>query len=349
MASPVRPPVAPMLAKLQEQIPEGPGWRYEPKWDGIRTLVFRDAAETLMISREDRPLGRYFPEILALLEAAPAEPFVGDGELVIVRPQGLAFDELLQRIHPAASRVRMLAEQWPATLVLFDVLARGERDLRRLTTLERRRELETLVRGLGGNAEARTVRDLRPGPEIVLTPHTEDFGLARSWFADEEGIGQDGIVAKREDLTYREGERAMVKVKHHRTADCVVGGYRLANSGDGVGSLLLGLFDGQGTLHYVGHTSSFRAAERRALLETLGPLEGGESFEGGRSPGGPSRWTGGRDLSWVTLRPELVCEVRFDRMQGERFRHAATFLRWRKDREPRSCTFAQLSGAASAS
>jgi ATP-dependent DNA ligase len=338
-----------MLAKLQEQIPEGSGWRYEPKWDGIRTLVFREPGETLLISREDRPLGRYFPEALAVLDAMPTERFVADGELVIVRPDGLAFDELLQRIHPAASRVRMLAEQWPVTLVLFDLLARGDRDLRRFPVLERRRELEALVRDLGGNAQARTVRDLRPGPEIVLTPQTADLALARAWFADEDGIGQDGIVAKREDLTYREGERAMVKVKHHRTADCVVGGYRLAKSGDGVGSLLLGLFDEERTLHHVGHTSSFKAAERRALLETLRPLEGGVSFEGGRSPGGPSRWTGGRDLSWVALRPERVCEVRFDRMQGERFRHAATFLRWRSDREPRSCPFAQLSGGTSAS
>jgi len=342
MTLPVKPPIAPMLAKLADEIPVGKRWLYEPKWDGFRAVVFKDGQEVRLLSRDDRPLGRYFPELVSVLRAAPVDRFVTDGEIVVVMETGLGFDELLQRIHPAESRVRKLAAEWPATLVLFDALARDDRDLRSLPFAERRAELVRLLRDAGANVRAGTVRDLRPGPELALTPQTDDLRLATTWFEDEEGVGQDGIVAKPADLPYRSGERAMVKVKHHRTADCVVGGYRPAKAGGGVGSLLLGLYDEDGALQFLGHTSSFTAAERRDVRELVRPLEGGESFGQGRTPGGPSRWSAGRDSSWVNIQPTLVCEVQFDRLQGGRFRHAARFLRWRPDRDPRSCTFGQL-------
>lgn len=356
MSLPVEPPVAPMLAKLAEGIPAGEGWRYEPKWDGIRVLVFRDGGDVRLISRDDRPLGRYFPELVELVAEAREDRWVADGEIVLVRPEGLAFDLLLQRIHPAASRVRKLAVEWPATLVLFDALARGDRDLRSLSNDERRSGLESLAGPLGAGTAPDDLAELRPGPAILLTPQTDDLAVAERWFADEEGMGQDGIIARRAEERYREGERAMVKVKHRRSLDCVVAGYRVSKGGDGVGSLLLGLYRGE-ELHYVGHTSSFRAKERRELLEELGPYrddadaaagddagpaERGGFGEAARSPGGPSRWSRGRETAWVSLRPELVCEVSIDRMQGDRFRHAATFLRWRPDRAPRSCTFEQV-------
>jgi ATP-dependent DNA ligase len=346
-----------MLAKLAEAIPAGEGWRYEPKWDGIRVLVFRDGEDVRLISRDDRPLGRYFPELVELVAGAPEPRWVADGEILVVRPDGLAFDLLLQRIHPAASRVRKLAAEWPATLVLFDALARGDRDLRGRSNDERRTELGSLADALGVGTAPDDLAQLRPGPAIVLTPQTDDLRVAERWFADEEGMGQDGVIARRAGERYREGERAMVKVKHRRSVDCVVAGYRLSKGGDGIGSLLLGLYLGE-DLHYVGHTSSFRAAERRELLAKLRPLESEPVSEAGdrggfgeaaRSPGGPSRWSRGRESAWVPLRPELVCEVSIDRMQGDRFRHASTFLRWRPERDPRSCTFDQVAGGRSAS
>jgi len=305
-------------------------------------VVFKDGQEVRLLSRDDRRLGRYFPELVSVLQAALVDRFVADGEIVVVMGTGLGFDELLQRIHPAESRVRKLAAEWPATLVLFDALARDDGDLRALPFAERRAEFVWLLRDAGANVRVGTVRDLRPGPELALAPQTDDLRLATTWFEDEEGVGQDGIVAKPADLPYRSGERAMVKVKHHRTVDCVVGGDRPAKAGGGVGSLLLGLYEEDGALQFVGHPSSFTAAQRREVRELVRPLEGGESFGQGRTPGGPSRWSAGRDSSWVNIQPTLVCEVQFDRLQGGRFRHAARFLRWRLDRDPRSCTFGQL-------
>jgi ATP-dependent DNA ligase len=331
-----------MLAKLEDEVPDGDAWRFEPKWDGFRAVVFRDGDEVQIQSRDTRSLDRYFPEVVEAVRALPEGSWVIDGELLCVTPEGLAFDALLQRIHPAASRVQTLASRTPATLVVFDVLAAGEDDLRSQPDDARRVALESLAAAMGIADAPDLLSDLPVGPGIVLTPRTRERAAALRWFADEEGMGQDGLIARRGAETYREGERAMVKIKHRRTVDCVVGGYRTAKGGDGVGSLLLGLYQGD-VLHYVGHTSSFRAAERRELAERLLPYHGEGGFGEGRSPGGISRWTSGRSTEWVSLRPELVCEVSVDRMQGERFRHAATFQRWRDDREPSSCTFDQIS------
>ncbi|MGZ5297851.1 MAG: ATP-dependent DNA ligase [Actinomycetota bacterium] len=334
--------VRPMLAKSEEELPLGDGWRYEPKWDGFRAIVARDEDGVRIDSRGDRPLGRYFPELVELLGAQPVATYVMDGEILMVVDGAMDFDMLQLRLHPAASRVNKLAGEIPATFVAFDVLERDGRDLRPLTTDERRGELEALVEHLGGPLAPDGPAGLLPGPALILTPRTDDPDVARRWFADVDGVGQDGIVAKRAEQRYIEGERVMVKVKHHRTADCVVGGYRVERNGDGVGSLLLGLYDDAGALQYVGHTSAFRAKERRELRETLEPLVGGESFGEGRSPGGPSRWSAGRDTEWVPLEPKLVCEVRYERLQGGRFRHSASIVRWRTDRDPKSCTFEQL-------
>jgi ATP-dependent DNA ligase len=331
----------PMLAKLEPDIPRGPGWTYEPKWDGFRTIVTVGDAIGLA-SRDDRPMVRFFPELVTMLEERRDGPFVADGEIVLVRPGRLAFDELQLRLHPAESRVRKLAAEIPATLILFDVLEVGGEKLGSKTLAERRERLAKLCARLGIGQAPQVLDDLDPGPDLLLTPWTADLAVAERWFADDAGLGQDGIVAKREDQPYQPGVRGWVKVKHRRTADCVVGGYRVAKGGDGVGSLLLGLYDDDGTLHYVGHTSSFRAKEKREIRELLRPLEGVESFGGGREPGGPSRWSAGKDTAWVSVEPTLVCEVAFDRIQGGRFRHAATFLRWRPDREPETATWDQL-------
>jgi ATP-dependent DNA ligase len=330
-----------MLAKSQDELPLGDGWRYEPKWDGFRAMVTRDG-EVRMDSRTDRPLGRYFPELVELLTDQPAASYLMDGEILMVKDGVMDFELLQLRLHPAESRVRKLAGEIPATFVAFDLLELHGRDLRSLDTDERREGLEGLIERLGGELAPDGPAGLHPGPALILTPRTDDPVRARAWFEDVDGVGQDGIVAKRADERYVEGERVMVKVKHHRTADCVVGGYRTERNGDGVGSLLLGLYDDEGTLQYVGHTSAFKAKERRELRETLRPLEGGSSFGMGRAPGGPSRWSGGRDTEWVTLEPKLVVEVRFERLQGGRFRHSASILRWRPDRDPESCTFEQL-------
>jgi ATP-dependent DNA ligase len=331
----------PMLAKLESEIPRGPTWTYEPKWDGFRTIVtVRDGVR--LESRDARPMMRFFPELVTLLQERRDGDFVADAEIVLVRPGQLSFDELQLRLHPAESRVRKLAAEIPATLILFDLLEdRGEALVPKPLS-ERRDRLVGLCDRLHVGRAPERLEDLDPGPDLLLTPWTDDVVVAERWFADEAGLGQDGIVAKREDQPYQRGVRGWVKVKHRRTADCVVGGYRLSKDGQGVGSLLLGVYDDEGTLHYIGHTSSFRAKERRELLDLLRPLEGTESFVGARAPGGPSRWSAGKDTTWVTIEPRLVCEVAFDRIQSGRIRHAATFLRWRPDREPKTCTWAQL-------
>ena len=337
---PVQPPISPMLAKAAGAIPDGDGWLYEPKWDGFRALLFWDGTECYLQSRDGKTLGRYFPELLAGIPPLLDTPAIIDGEIVIVGARGLEFDVLQQRLHPAESRVRKLAAETPATFVAFDLLAINDRDLRTSPFGERRAELVSLVAGA-------------PRP-LVLTPATADRATALDWFERFEGAGFDGVVAKRLDSPYLEGERAMTKVKHRRTADCVVAGFRWHKDETdvGVGSMLLGLYDDDGVLHHVGHTSTFTAAQRRSLTGLLEPHiteDSDEGFGGGRTPGAPSRWSSGREASWVRLRPELVCEVAFDQMQGglggHRFRHGSTFVRWRPDRTPETCHYDQLASS----
>jgi ATP-dependent DNA ligase len=342
---PVMPPVAPMLAKLVREMPEGPDLAYEPKWDGFRCIVFRDGDEIELGSRNERPLTRYFPEVVAALQANVPERCVLDGEVVIAGPTGLDFDALLQRIHPAESRVQLLASTTPASFVAFDLLAFGEEDLRAAPYAERRARLEAALAG----ADA----------PVYVTPVTEEAGVARDWFGRFEGAGLDGVMVKPKALPYREGERVMWKVKHERTADCVVAGFRWHKDGAGVGSLLLGLYDDEGNLHHAGVASGFSAAVRRRLVAELATYrEGTEGHPWAdwadhldtaarptRRPGTPSRWNAGRDLSFEAVRPELVCEVAYDHLQGDRFRHATSFVRWRPDRSPQSCTYAQLEAA----
>ena len=332
----VRPPVVPMLARLEHDLPPEGDYVYEPKWDGFRCIVFRDGDDVQLHSRNERPLSRYFPELLGPLADSLPERAVVDGEIVIAGPNGLDFGALLQRLHPATSRVRKLAAETPTSFVAFDLLGLGDLDARPLPFHERR---ELLTAELGS---AR--------PPVHLTPSTSDRAQALDWFSRFEGAGLDGVVAKASHLPYVEGERVMVKVKHERTADCVVGGWR-AHAHGGVGSLLLGLYDGRGHLHRVGVCSAFSAARRRELAEELAPYtlqEGadhpwlGEGGEPAAEPEPPSRWSRGRDTSWVPLRPVLVCEVSYDHLQGPRFRHATSFRRWRPDRDPASCTFDQL-------
>ena len=324
------PPVRPMLAKLSHELPSG-DWIFEPKWDGFRCVVFRDGDEIELGSRNERPMSRYFPEVVEEVKAQLPEQCVFDGELVVTGPRGLDFDALQLRLHPAASRVHKLAAETPASLVLFDVLALGSRDLRTVAFGERRELLCDAVAG------AR--------PPIHVTPATRDRDVAEDWFRRFEGAGLDGVVAKRVDLPYCEDQRVMVKVKHERTADCVVAGFRWHKSGPIVGSLVLGLYDESGTFHHVGVTASFTMKRRAELVEELAPyrVDGGDAFTG-RAPGDVrSRWNATKDLSFEPLRPELVCEVAYDHLQGPyRFRHAATFRRWRPDRDPRSCTYDQL-------
>lgn len=329
-----------MLAKLVRQLPEGDQYSYEPKWDGFRCIVFRDGPDVELGSRNERPLTRYFPELLEPLRQALPERAVVDGEIVIAGPRGLEFDALTQRIHPAASRVNRLARETPASFVAFDVLAVDDRDLRGQRYADRRAELESMLSGAA--------------PPVHLTPVTTDRAVAADWFDRFEGAGLDGVVAKAADLPYREGERTMLKVKHERTADCVVAGFRWHKSGPVIGSLLLGLHDDSGVLHHVGVTATFTMDRRRQLVDELAPyrmpsLEGhpwrhwaGPEATGGRVPGAPSRWNAGKDLRWEPLRPELVCEVAYDHLQGDRFRHGTTFRRFRPDRSPASCTYQQL-------
>ncbi len=332
------PPVSPMLAKLCRQMPEGGGLAYEPKWDGFRCIVFRDGPELELGSRNERPLTRYFPELVASLLTNLPERCVLDGEIVIAGRSGLDFNALLQRIHPAASRIKLLASATPSSFVAFDLLALGEADLRGEPFRSRRSALE---KALGA---AR--------PPVYVTPATPDPVVARDWFERFEGAGLDGVVAKHLELTYREGERVMLKVKHERTADCVVGGFRWHKDGNGVGSLLLGLYDEHGALHHVGVASGLATQVRKSLVDDLAPYrledpkghpwEAMTAGDSTRRPGAPSRWNANKDLSWEAVAPELVCEVGYDHLQGDRFRHATSFRRWRRDREPASCTYAQL-------
>jgi ATP-dependent DNA ligase len=341
------PPLAPMLAKLQTEVPAGEGWLYEPKWDGFRAIVFRDGAELEIGSRDKRPLQRYFPELLPVLCEVLPERCVVDGEIIIAGAEGLEFDALQLRLHPAESRVRKLAAEIPASYVAFDLLALGDRDLTREPFSKRRRLLEQELSGVSAATLEFLSNVRRLDASVLLTPQTSQSEVARRWFDELERIRLEGLVAKRVDQPYVPGERTMVKIKHRRTVDCVVGGYRKLRTGEGLGALLLGLYDGAGVLHYVGHTSSFSRAEGRAVLDMLQPLQGGESFGFGRTPGGLSRWSAGRgETEWINVEPKLVCEVSFDYLQGDRFRHAARFERWREDKQPRECTWEQFGAAA---
>ncbi|MEV5613087.1 ATP-dependent DNA ligase [Streptomyces sp. NPDC052225] len=340
MDLPVMPPVKPMLAKSAARIPAG--MHYEAKWDGFRAIVFRDGPEIELTSRTTKSLTRYFPELVGALAERLPERCVLDGEIVIARDGRLDFDALTERIHPADSRVRTLAERTPASFVAFDVLALGDESLVDAPLTERRRRLEEAL----ATASA----------PLHLAPATTDAELAGRWFEQYEGAGLDGVVAKPLDLRYRQDERLMFKIKHERTADCVVAGYRFHKSGPVVGSLLLGLYDDAGTLQHVGVCAAFTMKRRAELIDELEPLRM-ESPEGhpwaawadeaaqaaSRMPGATSRWTGKKDLSWVALRPERVAEVAYEHMEnGARFRHTARFRRWRPDRTPKSCTYAQL-------
>jgi ATP-dependent DNA ligase len=336
----VTPPVEPMLAKLADELPIG-DYLYEPKWDGFRAIVFRGADEVYIQSRDERPLDRYFPELHdALLERLPADCVV-DGEIVIATAGGLNFDTLQLRLHPAASRVKKLAKETPSSFIAFDVLMVGGRNVMEAPQDERRAALEELL------SEVK--------PPVYLTPLTRDRAMALDWLTRFEGAGLDGVVAKLESGIYLPGKRAMIKVKHARTADCVVAGFRWHKSGkDAVGSLLLGLYDDNDVLQHVGVTSSFTTAMRKQLVKELAPLRkdamdnhpwrewASAAAESSRMPGGQSRWSAGKDLSWEPLRIERVCEVKYDHMQGDRFRHAAFFLRWRPDKQPQDCRYDQL-------
>jgi ATP-dependent DNA ligase len=340
MDLPVMPPVAPMLAKSVADIP--PGQLYEPKWDGFRAIVFRDGDEVELGSRNTKPITRYFPVVVAAVRDALPARCVVDGEIVVAGTDatGLDFEALLQRIHPAASRVRLLARETPAVLVIFDLLALGDDDLTGRPFAERRALLEEHVAG--------------GGPGVYLTPATDDVAVAQRWFELFEGAGLDGVVAKRPDLAYQPDKRVMSKIKHERTADCVVAGYRThKQADDAVGSLLLGLYDDDGALASVGVTSSFPMARRKELFAELQPLVTTDAdhpwawqaqADGTRTPreAETSRWNRGKDLGFTPLRPERVVEVRYDHMEGPRFRHTTQFVRWRPDREPSSCTYAQL-------
>jgi ATP-dependent DNA ligase len=339
---PVNPPVSPMLAKLTREMPTGDGWLYEPKWDGFRCIVFRDGDEVELGSRNEKPLTRYFPELVDPLRDQLPDKAVLDGELVIAGAHGLDFDMLSQRIHPAASRINKLAAEVPASFVAFDLLAEGNDDLRETPFAERRARLEAMLK---------TAK-----PPIHLTPATTDAAVAERWFDRFEGAGLDGVVAKPLDGHYLEDKRTMAKVKHLRTADCVVAGYRTHKDGKGVGSLLLGLYDDGGDLHHVGVASSFAAPKRAELEKELKPYtkdatknhpwrewaELANEETGQRMPGAGNRWNAKKDMSWTAVRIELVAEVAYEHLQGDRFRHTARFQRWRPDREPSSCTYEQL-------
>jgi ATP-dependent DNA ligase len=332
-----------MLAKLAEALPPEGSFLYEPKWDGFRAIVFKRGAAVFIQSRDRRPLDRYFPELHDALLAGLPDDCVVDGEVVIVTGGGLDFDALQLRLHPAASRVARLAESTPSSFVAFDLLALDGRDLRGEPQAERRRLLEQAFR--------------RVKPPIHLTPVTRDRMVATDWLSRFEGAGLDGVIAKPEGGRYDPGKRAMIKVKHARTAECVVAGFRWHKEGQGsrIGSLLLGLYDDKGTLHHVGVTSSFTMDRRKELAAELEPLRTGaiathpwrewaaaDEHATTRMPGGQSRWSAGKDLSWEPLRIERVCEVKYDHMQGDRFRHGATFLRWRPDKPPKDCRYDQL-------
>ena len=333
-----------MLAKRVDELPPGEDWIFEPKWDGFRALIFRDGDEILIQSRDEKPLNRYFPELVPPLQEALPARCVLDGEIVIVKDNELDFDLLQLRLHPAASRVNLLSKQTPASVVFFDLLCEGERDLRNEPFQARRQRLETLLSSTK--------------PPIHLTPATQDRNLAADWFRRFEGAGLDGVVAKQISGTYEPNKRVMLKVKHERECDCVVAGFRWHKKGDRtlVGSLLLGLYDDAGALQHVGVCASFSTAKRKELVDFVAPYrenalathpwkhwaDHGGDEEAKRMPGGQSRWSQGKDLSWEPLRPELVVEVAYDHMQGDRFRHTAQFRRWRTDKKTTDCTYAQL-------
>jgi ATP-dependent DNA ligase len=344
MDLPVMPPVEPMLAKSAAKVPAG-DYLYEPKWDGFRCLVFRDGDEVVLGSRGGKELGRYFPELVESLKAALPDKCVVDGEIVVVVDSRLDFDRLSDRIHPAASRVQLLAERTPASFVGFDLLALYDQDMTAMPFVERRLALCAAV---------------EEHEYVHVTRATDDPKRATTWFERFEGAGLDGVVAKPMQGAYTPGERSMVKIKHERTADAVVAGYRLHKSGPIVGSLMLGLYGEDGVLNYVGGSSAFTMARRKELIDELAPYlvaegeahpwvdasEEGDAGEGGdgghRRPGTLNRWNAGKDMSFIPLRPELVCEVRYDQLQGDRFRHNARFVRWRPDREAASCSYDQL-------
>jgi len=346
MRLPLEPPIEPMLAKAAAALPEGDDWLYEPKWDGFRALVFRDGDELFIQSRDRKPLDRYFPELAEPLLANLPLRCVLDGEIVITSDGALDFDALLLRIHPAASRVAMLAEQTPASYVAWDLLAIDDEALIQTAQAERRARLEAAL----SSSE----------PPVHLTPLTRGRGTAADWFARFEGAGLDGVIAKDGSAIYEPGKRRMLKIKHARTADCVVAGFRWHKNGKGshIGSLILGLFDDHGVLHHVGVTSSFKWERRAELAEELAPLRtdalaehpwrewaawsAGDQGPEQRMPGATSRWNRGKDLSWEPLRAERVCEVAYDHLQGDRFRHATTFRRWRPDKAPSDCRYDQL-------
>lgn len=344
MKLPVMPPVEPMLAKRVGEIPTGEGWVFEPKWDGFRTLVFRDGDELVLQSRDKKPMGRYFPELTAPLLAALPPRCVLDGEVVIAKGDTLDFEALQMRIHPAASRVNMLAQEIPASIVFWDLLALGDEDLTKLPFRERRAKLCEVLANVA--------------PPVHLTPATSDHTTAQDWFTRFEGAGLDGLMAKPEGGVYEPNKRAWIKVKHDRTCECVVAGFRWHKNGKNtlVGSLLLGLYDEEKRLHHVGVTASFTEAKRRELVELLAPYREGareahpwqewglteDGTLGERRPEMKSRWSRGKDLSWEPLRLELVAEVGYDHMQGSRFRHTAQFKRWRHDKPLLECDYAQL-------
>lgn len=336
------PPIEPMLAKIADELPQGEGFIFEPKWDGFRALVFRSGDDVHIQSRDLRPLNRYFPELEAALAKALPKGCVIDGEIVVATGTGLDFDALQQRLHPAASRVAKLAKETPSAFVAFDLLAAGGRSIMHLPQAQRRERLERLLR--------------KVDKPVYLTPATRDRDLASQWLEQFEGAGLDGVIAKPEASPYQPGKRTMLKIKHVRTAECVVAGFRwYRDTKDMIGSLLLGLYDDAGVLHHVGVTSAFTAPMRRQLATELAPLRKnalashpwrdwasvGEDAAT-RMPGAQSRWSAGKDLSWEPLRPERVCEVKYDHMQGDRFRHAAIFLRWRPDKPPADCRYDQL-------
>jgi ATP-dependent DNA ligase len=340
MELPVNPTILPMLAKRVSELPRAGEWIFEPKWDGFRALVFRDGDEILIQSRDEKPLKRYFPELVETLQAQLPKRCVLDGEVVVAKDGALDFDALQLRIHPAESRIKLLSQQIPASIVFFDLLSDGRRDLRDQRFDKRRERLESLLASVG--------------PPLHVTPVTTDYDMASDWFRRFEGAGLDGVVAKPVAGTYEPNKRVMLKVKHERDCDCVVAGFRWHKKGRNtrIGSLLLGLFDDKGFLHHVGVCASFTAQKRLELTEFLAPYRenalahhpwkhwAGEP--GQRLPGGQSRWSQGKDLSWEPLRAELVAEVAYDHMQSGRFRHTAQFRRFRPDKPPAACTFEQL-------
>jgi ATP-dependent DNA ligase len=351
---PVRPPFPPAEAKAVAEIPAGKGWLYEPKWDGFRCLAFRKDSTVLLQSKAGQPLGRYFPELVAAFAALPAEQFVLDGEIVITADEGLSFDDLLMRIHPAESRIRKLAAETPASFLAFDMLVdAGGKSLLEESLQQRRSALEEFFRRAVGGADiqlppfasrGRKGRAAGPTQQIALSPATDDIEQARRWMAEGGANGLDGIVAKRADMAYASGLRtAMQKIKRIRTADCVVGGFRYASKGSAIGSLLLGVYNEAGQLDHIGFTASFSAEQRKQLKPIVERLRGGVGFSG-KAPGGPSRWSTERSGEWERLQPKLVCEVRYDHFSGGRFRHGTKFLRWRPEKDPRQCTYEQVTG-----